>query len=96
MPNRKKKLDFTPFSQTDVNTMLADVPLVDERVKAVKVISWFMRNKPNEDLFGIDIQLHSGGWLHMIYGQRAVVFSEKKQAQAVCRVAKQQLSKAVA
>lgn len=96
MPNRKKKLDFTPFSQADVNAMLADVPLVDERIKAVKVIRWFVKNQPIEDLFGIDVQLHNGEWLHMMSGKRAVMTSNVKLANKICRVAKQQLKVAAA
>jgi len=96
MAIRKKKLDFTPFTQADVNAMLADAPLVDERVKAVKVIRWFMKNQPTEDLFGIDIQLHSNEWLHMRHGKRAVVTSDRRLANKICRVAKQQLKEAAA
>ena len=37
--SKEKRLDFTLFSQADVNVLLAAVPIVDEKIKAYKLIS---------------------------------------------------------
>ena len=92
---RKKKLDFTPFSQADVNAMLAAVPTVDEKIKAYRVTQWF-NSTTNEILFGIEAKDESGGWFNMCNGSRALIFSDKKLANAVCRAFKKQLNSVLA
>lgn len=85
------KLNFTPLNEDDINKLLAHGPLVDKQVTNVRVTQWLVKDKPTEYLFGIDIE-HENKWIHMMYGKRAVVFSNKKHAGKVYNLAKQQLN----
>lgn len=42
----------------------------------------------NEILFGIQVQDKWGSWVNMCNGSRALIFSDKKLANAVCRAFK--------
>lgn len=86
-----KKLSFKPYSQADVNALLAAVPTVDEKIKAFRVTQWF-DSKNNDILFGIQVQDKWGSWVNMCNGSRALIFSDKKLANAVCRAFKKQLN----
>ena len=92
--SRKKTLDFTPFSQADVNVLLAAVPIVDEKIKAYRVTNWF--NLADKSVtYGIQCKIEND-WVNMCEGKRALIFLEKKLANAVCRHFKKSLMVAVA
>ena len=95
MQNRKKKLEFTPFSQADVNALLAAVPSSDGKIRAYKVNSWFDRSN-NSILYGIACQSNEGTWVNVCDGKRAIIFDDKKLANKVCLHFKKSLSVAVA
>ena len=95
MQNRKKKLDFTPFSQADVNALLAAVPSSDGKIRTYKVNIWFDKSN-NSILYGIACQSKEGTWFNMCDGKRAIIFDDKKLANKVCREFKKSLSVAVA
>lgn len=95
MKNRKTKLDFTPFSQADVNALLAAVPSFDGKIKAYKVNSWLNGNT-NEIMYGLSCQSSDGKWAFVCDGKRALIFSDKSTANKVCRKFKSSLSVAVA
>jgi len=90
-----KKLKFTPFSQADVNALLAAVPSSDGKIRAYKVNSWFDKSN-NSILYGIACQSNEGTWFNMCDGKRALIFSDKSTANKVCRHFKKSLSVAVA
>lgn len=81
--NKEKTLDFTPFSQADVNVLLAAVPIVDEKIKAYKVNTWY-NSTTDETTFGIMCK-DGAKWRFMCDGERALIFSDRKTANAVCR-----------
>ena len=95
MKNRKTTLDFTPFSQADVNALLAAVPSSDGKIKAYKVNSWLNGNT-NEVIYGLSCQTIDGKWSFVCNGKRALIFSDKRTANKVCREFKKSLNAAVA
>lgn len=95
MNKKVQKLSFKPYSQADVNALLAAVPLLNEKIKAVRVNQWFDKKK-NEILFGIEAKGEIGEWCSMCDGARALIFSDKKLANLVCRTMKKELSSVMA
>lgn len=95
MKNRKTTLDFTPFSQADVNALLAAVPSSDGKIKAYKVNSWFNADT-KEIIYGLSCQNTAGEWAFVCNGKRALIFSDKSTANKVCREFKKSLNAAVA
>jgi len=94
MMSKEKTLDFTPFSQADVNVLLAAVPVVDEKIKAYKVKTWFDRANMRI-LWGICCKV-DGSWANMCEGEKALIFEDEKTANAVCRHFKKGLVPVVA
>lgn len=90
-----KKLKFTPFSQADVNALLAAVPSTDDKIKAYKVNSWFNADT-KEITYGLSVKDANGKWSFMCDGNRALIFLDKSTANKVCRHFKKSLNVAVA